>query len=154
MKSAVVVAMAVLLAGCSLRPVPLANPQSDAAGKRFWSPMPGMTAVYVYRGADPAQPSVLSLKAGDIQLGWLSPSTWLRADIAPGRYDVRCIVGQEVAGSTNLEFRPSTMIFLQAVTEAGSAGCTLREVTANVGRDNVVASLETEPPFRYPPSRP
>ena len=45
------------------------------------------------------------------------------------------------------------MIFLQAATEAGSNACTLREVPANIGRDSVVAGLETEPPFRYPPTR-
>lgn len=153
MKSAVIVAMAVALTACSMQTVPLANRQADAAGKKFWNPMPGMTAVYIYRGPDAAPPPVLSLTAGDKQLGWLSRSTWLRADIAPGQYDLRCIVGKELAGSTNLELRPSTIIFLQAATEAGSNACTLREVPANIGRDSVVASYETEPPFRYPPSR-
>ena len=110
MKSAVLVAMAVALTACGMQPVPvvpLANRQSDAAGKRFWNPMPGMTAVYIYRSADAVPPPVLSLTAGDKPLGWLTPSTWLRADIAPGRYDLRCVVGNELAGSTNLELRPS-----------------------------------------------
>jgi hypothetical protein len=111
--------------------------------------MPGMTAVYIYRGPD-AVPPVMSLTARDRQVGWLSPSTWVRADVAPGQYDVRCIVGKEVAGSTNLDLRPSTMIFLQAATEAGSNACTLREVPANIGREAVVAGLETQPPFHDP----
>ena len=76
MKSAVIVAMAVALTACSIRAVPLANSQSDAAGKRFWNPMPGMTAVYIYRSADAVPPPVLSLTAGDKPLGWLTPSTW------------------------------------------------------------------------------
>lgn len=156
MKSAVMVAMAVVLTACGMQPVPvvpLANRQSDAAGKRFWSPMPGMTAVYIYRGPDAAPPQVLSLTARDTQLGWLTPSTWIRADVAPGRYDVRCLIGKdkELAGSTNLELRPSTMIFLQAATETGSNACTLREVPANIGRDGVVAGVETQPPVYNPP---
>lgn len=150
MKSAVIVAMAVVLTACGMQPVkvvPLANRQSDAAGKRFWSPMPGMTAVYIYRGPDAAPPQVLSLTARDKQIGWLSPSTWFREDVAPGRYDVRCVVGKELAGSTSLDLRPSTMIFLQAATEPGSNACTLREVPANFGRDSVVAGMETQPPY-------
>jgi hypothetical protein len=117
MKSAVIVAMAVVLTACGMQPVPvvpLANRQSDAAGKRFWSPMPGMTAVYIYRGPDAARPQVLSLAARDKQVGWLTPSTWIREDVAPGRYDVRCLIGKgtELAGSTTLDLRPSTMICL------------------------------------------
>ena len=154
MKSAVIVAMAVMLTACSMQlvpAVPLANRQSDAAGKRFWSPMPGMTAVYIYRGPDAAPPTVLSLTARDKQVGWLTPSTWIRDDIAPGRYELRCVIGKELAGSTSLDLRPSTMIFLQAATEAGSNACTLREVPANIGRDGVVAGVETQPPVYNPP---
>lgn len=156
MKSAVLVAMAVALTACGMQPmpvVPLANRQSDAAGKRFWNPMPGMTAVYIYRGPDAAPPQVLSLTARDKQIGWLTPSTWVREDVAPGRYDVRCLIGKgkELAGSTTLDLRPSTMIFLQASTQAGANACTLSEVPANIGRDGVVAAVETAPPVYNPP---
>ena len=156
MKSAVLVAMAVALTACGMQPmpvVPLANRQSDAAGKRFWNPMPGMTAVYIYRGPDTAPPQVLSLTARDKQIGWLTPSTWVREDVAPGRYDVRCLIGKgkELAGSTTLDLRPSTMIFLQASTQAGANACTLSEVSANIGRDGVVAAVETAPPVYNPP---
>jgi hypothetical protein len=150
MKSAVILVVAVALTACSLRPVgpvPLANKQSDAAGKRFWSPMSGMTTVYIYRGPDAVPPTVLSLTARDKQVGWLTPSTWIRDDVAPGRYDVGCVIGKELAGSTSLDLRPSTMIFLQAATQAGSNACTLTEVPANIGRDGVVAGVETQPPF-------
>lgn len=150
MKSAVLVAMAVALTACGMQPmpvVPLANRQSDAAGKRFWNPMPGMAAVYIYRGPDAIPPQVLSLTARDRQVGWLTPSTWIRDDVAPGRYDVGCVVGRELAGSTSLDLRPSTMIFLQASTQAGSNACTLSEVPANIGRDGVVAAVETQPPY-------
>ena len=150
MKSAVILVVAVALAACTLRPVgpvPLANRQSDASGKRFWSPMPGMATVYVYRGPDAAPAPVLSLTARDKQLGWLTPSTWIRTDVAPGSYDVRCAIGKELAGSTSLDLRPSTMIFLQAATQPGSNACTLSEVPANIGRDSVVAGAETQPPY-------
>jgi hypothetical protein len=150
MKSAVILVVAVALAACSLRPVgpvPLANKQSDAAGKRFWSPTPGMATVYIYRGPDAAPPTVLSLAARDRQVGWLMPSTWIREDVAPGNYDVRCVIGKELAGSTNLDLQPSTMIFLQASTQPGSNACILSEVPANIGRDSVVAGVETQPPF-------
>jgi hypothetical protein len=144
--------MAVALTACGMQlvpVVPLANRQSDAAGKRFWNPMPGMAAVYIYRGPDAIPPQVLSLTARDKQLGWLTPSTWIREYVAPGRYEVRCLIGKssELAGSTSLDLRPSTMIFLQASTQAGSNACTLSEVPANIGRDGVVAGVETQPPY-------
>jgi hypothetical protein len=150
MKSAVIVAMAVMLSACSIGlvgPVPLANRQSDAAGKRFWSPTPGMSTVYIYRGPDAAPAPVLSLSARDKQVGWLVPSTWIREDVAPGSYEVRCVIGKNLAGSTSLDLRPSTMIFLQAATAPGTNACTLSEVPANIGRDGVVAGVETQPPY-------
>lgn len=69
--------------------VPMATAEANAQGKRF-SPTPGQAALYVYREGWFAPAVTMSLSVGQQWLGALSPDTWFRIDLYPGRYAMRC----------------------------------------------------------------
>jgi hypothetical protein len=150
MRIAIVMAAALMLAGCSKGGVTYANAKADIAGWEFVDPMPGMIAIYAYR-ADVPQPPVLSIWAGDKHLGSLGPRTWLRADIAPGRFDLRCQGGPQGPGSMSVDLRGSYTYFFEVGPPAGGASCTIVEMPETTGRGGVLSGVRTQPPYqRYP----
>jgi hypothetical protein len=142
------VGAALLLSACARGGVTYANAKADAAGKEFVPPMPGMSALYAYRG-DAPPPATLSLWAGPTPVGWLGPRTWQRADIAPGRYDMRCEGAGSAVGSLSMELKPSTTYFLEVAPAAGAgAPCTFSETPETTGRAAVLSGRRTQPPWQ------
>jgi hypothetical protein len=79
---------ALLLAGCDSH-VPLDTAALDAQGKQFAAPAPSLAALYVSYGETRGWvPFALSLDQRS--LGVLGKGTWLRVDVKPGTYDLRC----------------------------------------------------------------
>ena len=66
------------LAGCAPPGEPVADPNSDAQGKRFEPPSQGMAALYVVRGNDLPGTLPIAVSVGSRQLGTLASNTWLR----------------------------------------------------------------------------
>lgn len=97
-------------------PVPLADKESDTAGKRFDPPPSGLARLYVYQGpcsassTSPVGSTIVvnqgTCGANDVylrkdsqqaqNLGRLGRQNWLSIDVAPGDYDIWCDQGARV----------------------------------------------------------
>lgn len=130
---------ALLVAGCE-DVVPMATTTSDAAGKTFAAPAPGMSTIYIYRpdGAG----SVLDLTANQRTLGALAKKTYLRIDVAPGSWDIRCRSSVTTSSTNSLiaVAQPNTTMFVEArYSLPAAAYCRLQEVDAAHARQEISA---------------
>ena len=116
----------------------MASTADDAAGRRFPAPLAGEAALYVYR-ADRPQPVVFGVTADRLTLGDLAPKTWLRADLPPGQYDLRCTGGRETTPSLQVDLRPGATRYVELGAEWWRVGCTLREVDAATAQPAILA---------------
>jgi hypothetical protein len=126
-----------LLAGCS-DTAPMASPQADAGGKRFDAPAPGRSAVYIFRpdGAG----GVLEMTANQRNLGQLPKRTYLRIDVTPGNWDIRCRsdVTSNAPNSMVVALKADTIHFIEArYSMSAHAYCRLSEAAADHGRHEV-----------------
>lgn len=129
-----------LLAACADIPLPMASPAEDVSGKRFEPPPPGMAALYVYRtraGND------ATLTVGQRTLGVLQGRTWLRADLPPGRYDLRCsLPAWPTMSSLDIDLREgeiATVSATETLTSIWSASCHLATEPPGVARTAILA---------------
>lgn len=124
------IAAASALAACAS--VPLADKESDAAGKRFDPPPPGSARLYAYQAACTASTvrpvgTVFVVDQGscgtdDVHLrrddqpaqkiGRLAPMNWLSVDVAPGSYDIWCGEG---AQRQKLDLKAGEQVFVALV---------------------------------------
>jgi TPR repeat protein len=150
---AAVAALPIVLASCAS--VPRASQEADAEGKRFAAPSAGQAALYVYRGGALGRGVVFSIAAADRQLGALAAGTWLRRDLEPGQYDVRC-TGGENSASTIVALTAGETRFVGVTAGIGWAAprCALAEVAAAEGRAGVLARSRILEPTAMPASRP
>lgn len=148
-----VAALPIVLASCAS--VPRASQEADAEGKRFAAPPAGQAALYVYRGGALGAGVVFSIAAADRQLGALAAGTWLRRDLEPGQYDVRC-TGGENSASTIVALTAGETRFVGVTAGIGWAAprCALAEVAAAEGRAGVLARSRILEPIVVPASRP
>lgn len=79
-----------MVAACAL---PMADPQSDAAGKRFETPPAGLGALYIYRTSDSPldrtsrfRVMLVNDKGETRKLGILDDDTWYLLNLPPGNY--------------------------------------------------------------------
>ena len=93
-----------LVAACAL---PMADSQSDAAGKRFETPPAGLGALYIYRTSDSPldrtsrfRVMLVNDKGDTRKLGILDDDTWFLLNLPPGNYTVRC-EGGDAGHSSN-----------------------------------------------------
>ena len=129
MREAVVGASMLLLAACSgPPPVSMAPPGQDAAGKQFNSPPAGMAAVYFYNPT--SNGPTINVTVGPMVIGSLAPTSWMRAELAPGWHAMSCTTANSV-NPVDIEMPP------------GSAVCSIREASPDAGRAGVLAGQRT-----------
>lgn len=75
------------VAACGDPKLPMALPEDDASGKMLAAPPEGMAALYVYRQRSG---NTATISLGSRMVGPLQGGNWLRVDLPPGTYDVRC----------------------------------------------------------------
>ncbi len=126
------------LAGCAPPGEPVADPNSDAQGKRFEPPSQGMAALYVVRGNDLPGTPPIAVSVGSRQLGTLASNTWLRIEVAPGTYDVRA-TGSDGAGSHYVSVWPQEIRFLDVTYAGRSQRGVVSELSPEQGRQVVLS---------------
>ena len=110
MKLGVVVLAALSVAACELN-LPMGTPELDAAGKAFSPPRADRAALYVYQASNSG--AVLNMTLDQRTLGALGPGNYLRVDVAPGTYSLRCVptVLPDMS-AMNVELRPGTTTYI------------------------------------------
>ncbi len=122
-----------LLGACGS--VPMAPAADDAAGKSFSPPPAGASALYVYRDDTVGGLRTVDISAGQRMLGSLAWHTWLRVDLPPGTYDVRCKF--EDTTSLPVTLAPGEIRYLTIYFTFRK--CNLRETDANASRPAIMA---------------
>lgn len=85
--------------------MPLATPEQDTDGKRFAPPPAGLGALYIYGRSGNTQ----TIYVGPNLAGSLQGRTWLRVDLPPASYDIRCMTPLALTGAVE-----STIVTLSA----------------------------------------
>lgn len=131
--SKAVLLLLLLLGACAS--VPMASPSDDAAGKRFDSPPAGMAALYVYRADTIGGFRTVEVTAGQRLLGDLASNTWLRVDLSPGAYDVRCKFESPAIKAVTLTQGETRYIEVGF----GIGRCLLTEVAADAAKPFIIS---------------
>jgi hypothetical protein len=128
MKKFLVVAALTMLTGC-------ASGQStwwQAYGSNFPQANPGQAAVYLVRGAAPADAPPINISMDQRTLGGLPGQSWMRLDLQPRLYDMRAF-GTQANSELIITVDPGQTRFFEAVTvDPGSAR--LMEISPYDGR--------------------
>lgn len=138
MKRILAVAAVLLVVACQDTQVPLATATQDVAGKQFTPPPAGMGALYVYGRSG----NVQSIYIGPNLAGSLQGRTWLRADLAPGTYDVRCMTPLALTGAVGSQLvtlAAGETRYLYARESLGSLSCPLDEQAAATAQPAILA---------------
>lgn len=131
----------ILLAGCAS--VPMAGPTADAEGKRFDSPAPGQSALYLYRSSLLGSEVAFTLADNGQPIGTLANRTWIRVDVAPGQHVITCTapshapLTQTSAQAATIDLAPGETRFLEVDVWPGlplNPRCQATEVPADQGR--------------------
>lgn len=133
--SSIAVLLMLGLAGCEGANVAMAPPGQDIAGKQFAPPPPGMGAVYFFNPST-ASP-VLNVRANGQEIGRLGTQTWMRAELAPGPYTMRCRGGGS-ANALNMEIVPGVIRYVDVQMLPGQYVCTIRETDPGSGQAGVM----------------
>lgn len=128
MKKFLVVAALAMLTGC-------ASGQStwwQAYGSNFPQANPGEAAVYLVRGAAPADAPPINITMGDQTIGGLPGQSWMRLNLRPRLYDMRAF-GTQASTELIITVDPGQTRFFEVVTvDPGNAR--LMEVSPYAGR--------------------
>lgn len=124
------------IAACNTASVPPAPAASDAEGKKFDAPPPGMGALYIARTGDGG--TLINVSVGQRTLGPLGNFNWFRVDLPPGTANVRCAGGENVQ---DLQV-PITAGEIKYIKTRASIGwqtlrCSLYEVDTSEGQGAV-----------------
>jgi hypothetical protein len=136
MKLTGLLALCLALAACESPTVPAASATADAAGKRFAPPPAGKAGLYVASGYIP---DVATISVGPSAIGSLVQHTWLRVDLAPGRYEIAARSPSSTDSlSVTLAANALTFVQLQYI-DSRPWRDVLSEVPENSGRALVLA---------------
>lgn len=124
------------LAACEGSNVGMASRGQDIAGKQFAPPPPGMGAVYFVNPAT-ASP-VLNVTANGQEIGALGTQTWMRTELAPGPYTLRCRGGGS-ANAMNMSIAPGSIRYVDVQMLPGQYVCTIRETDPGSGQAAVMS---------------
>ncbi|MFO1081863.1 MAG: hypothetical protein U1E23_14690 [Reyranellaceae bacterium] len=135
MKKFSILMAALALAACE-PPMPTAPDEADATGRQFSAPPTGMAALYVY-----GRSAKINIAANRLMLGDVMRKYWLRADLPPGRYDLRCVgVGLELA-SNNLvvDLQPGQTVFVSVGADFWRGACDMVIESPTVAQPAILA---------------
>lgn len=129
--------VAMLVAACD-DAVPMANTAADTTGKGFTAPSPAKASLYIYRpdGAG----SVLDTTANQRTLGSLPKRSYLRVDLSPGNWDIRCRSSVTTSSTNSIaaELRPGTITFIEARYSLPATGfCRLQLVDSSHAKQEI-----------------
>jgi hypothetical protein len=129
---------ALLLAACDAT-VPMAGPAQDTAGKTFSAPSADRAALYVF--APGRSGTVFTMSLDQWGLGTLGRAKWLRVDVRPGSYDLRCVGASisPVPDSFPLTLKAGDTTFVRADFQFSDPACRLTAVTAAAAKPAIVA---------------
>lgn len=136
-KASGLVAAVLLLGACDSAIVPLADTQSDAAGRRFDPAPAGQGTIYIVRQGGSG--TLINIAVGPQVLGPLGSRTWFRADVAPGTVNVRC-TGDESSRIIPVTVGAGATRFVEVESTSGWAGlrCAIKELPDAEGRQAVL----------------
>ena len=109
------------------------TPSEDTAGKSFSQPAPGRAAVYVYQGESN---TMLDVTVNQRVLGTLGGFSYLRTELAPGRYDLRAKSNAMDVASLPLEVRAGEIRYVRATS--AQQRYSLREEPASVAQPAIL----------------
>jgi hypothetical protein len=132
MRTAMTVALALLVAACAKTPIPMATAAEDAAGKQFAPPPPGFAALYIFRVNDGPAYTILD---GQRTLGVLGGSNWLRVELPAGGHNIHCAVPRysNLVSTTVVPLKAGDIQYLSATLWESGFSCRLTIEDADVG---------------------
>ncbi|MFO1085059.1 MAG: hypothetical protein U1E21_10870 [Reyranellaceae bacterium] len=104
---------------------PMASDESDKEGKRF-SPPGKQAALYIYRDFALGGSRLVAIGISGQFVGNLAASTWMRVDLEPAQYVVRCATKDSV-DAVSIDLPAGQLQFVEVAMDAGR-GCAVREV--------------------------
>ena len=137
MRTAMTLALALLVAACAKTPIEMATAGEDAVGKQFAPPAPGFAALYIFRANDGFG---YTITEGQRTLGVLGGNNWLRVELPPGSHRIHCSVPRysDLVSSTIVPLEPGDTVYLSAALWKSGFSCRLVVEDADVGRPYVL----------------
>ena len=146
-------ALVVLLSACST--APLAPVEADKQGKAFQA-LPQQAALYIYRESILGAATSVSVDLGRQPLGRLTADTWIRLDLDPAQYAVRCTT-MENSDTAVVDLAAGQVRFLEVAMRVGWTWprCAVVETDASEGRSAVLSGRRAAAPAAAkPPASP
>ena len=145
------VAWALLLTACAS--APLAPVEADKQGKAFQA-LPQQAALYIYRESIFGAATSVSVELGRQKLGRLTADTWMRLDLDPAQYAVRCTT-MENSDTAVVDLAAGQVRFLEVAMRVGWTWprCAVVEADASEGRSAVLSGRRAAAPEIATPSK-
>lgn len=127
---------ALALAACEA-PAPLTSAEDDGRGRQFTPPTNGEAALYLFgRGG-----GQFSITANRLQIGDVSAAYWIRTDLPPGRYDIRCGAPAYSLspGDLLVQLSPGDVKYVATRISLGTGSCRLAEEPAATAQPAILA---------------
>lgn len=143
-------ASALLLAACAT--APLAPADADRKGRSFRA-LPQQAALYIYRESILGAATSVSVELGQQKLGRLTADTWMRLDLDPAQYTVRCTT-MENADTAVVDLAAGQVRFLEVAMRVGWTWprCAVVETDASEGQSAVLSGRRAVAPEVATPS--
>jgi hypothetical protein len=132
MRTAMTLALVLLVAACANTTIPIAPAAEDAAGKQFAPPAPGLAALYIFRANDGTDYTIVD---GQRTLGVLGAHNWMRVELPPGSHNIHCAVPKysDLVSSTIVSLSPGNIAYLSATLWESGFSCHLVSEDADIG---------------------
>jgi hypothetical protein len=145
MRTAITLALALLVAACANTAIPMAPAAEDAAGKQFAPPAPGFAALYIFRGNEGTDYTIID---GQQTLGVLGANNWMRVELPPGSHNIHCAVPKysELVSSTIVLLSPGNIAYVSATLWESGFSCHLVGEDADIGVPAVLRGSRVKGP--------
>lgn len=145
MRRPAILIIAAALGACTA-PVPMAAPESNAAGRSLEAPSAGQSALYVFREGRFNAAFLLTAHAGQRTLGQLGADTYFRIDTDPGPQSLRCTTS-ESSEQLQVQLVPGETRFVEVAARLGwnAPRCAIFEVSREKGQAAVRAGQRALP---------
>mgnify|MGYP007071643512 CR=1 FL=1 len=139
MRQPLAIFFALAAAGCGPSPFVRADATRDADGKRFAAPAPDRAALYVvsprYGGVE--------ISLGQRSVGLVAEKGWIRVDVRPGTYTIRCqfVALKDGGARMEIELRAGQIAYVSSdYVPLGAPSCRLTPETVAAGQAQVLAA--------------